>query len=243
MFHVEHKKKGGPLRVPLNTSHFDFYKSDYFLILRSRKECIKFRRIGKFDLDHPTFSIRIRVDEFRVSFQSGVHFCNLAGNRHESIRNRFYGLDGTEYFLFGQGLTLGLNVYKNNVAQFALGEVRNPDDSDIAFYTDPLVIFRVFQFSRCIHNRYFFTMRKYIKKFNERQNVPIIYFFMICKRRNERLLHHFQCAFDELFYRAVGFFFQQFVEHLFNRRFGEAEHRECATGLFAQGGSRAGGFE
>ena len=108
------------MRAPLNTSHFDFYKSDYLLILRSRKEIIKFRRIGEFDLDHPAFAIGIGVHELGSALEFGVDFDDFTGNRHKRIGDRLDGLDGAENLFLREGFALGLDVHENNVTELAL---------------------------------------------------------------------------------------------------------------------------
>ena len=70
------------------------------------EEAVEFGDVVHFDLDDPSFAVRIAVDEFGILFVSEgfVDFEDFASDGHEQLGGGLHGFNGAEFFLGVKGL-------------------------------------------------------------------------------------------------------------------------------------------
>ena len=67
----------------------------------------------------------------------------------------FNGFNRSENFALSERFPYGGHVYKDDIAQLALGKIGNPYIGFIAFDPNPFVIFRVLQVGWNVHRLWF----------------------------------------------------------------------------------------
>ena len=94
-------------------------------------------------MDYPALAIRILVHELRVRLNRLIESCHLPCDRQEQIAHRLDRLDGPEDLLRVEGLAHRFDFDENDVAQLALGEIRDAHRGNITLEPNPFVLFCV----------------------------------------------------------------------------------------------------
>src|SRR5882672_8963983 len=102
-----------------------------------------FGGIGELDFDEPRGAVRIRVQGFGSAGQRGIGFRDFAGYRGENLADRLDRFHRAEH-LSGRDLRADRwHFHEDDVAQFMLRVVGDPDRASAAGDFDPLVFLGV----------------------------------------------------------------------------------------------------
>ena len=153
------KDPGSTVRIMITIPHR--IPGILFLVSRSKrltdlgfvsgviKEAVKLGDVVHFDLDDPSFTIGVAVDEFGILFVSKgfVDFEDFASDGHEQFGGSLHSFDGAKFFLSFKGFAndVGVNINESDVAKFVLCVIGNADVGFFAFKADPFVVVGVLQ--------------------------------------------------------------------------------------------------
>ena len=99
--------------------------SDEFFVSFGIKEVINLRRVGEFNLDHPSLAVGICIDEVSLRIKLFVFLQNRAADRHEEIRYGLDGLNRSENLTVAEFLAHSLDLNENYITQLTLGVDRD----------------------------------------------------------------------------------------------------------------------
>ena len=100
----------------------------------------------------PAFAVGVLVDDRGVGVDGLVEFEHFAAHGQEGVADSLHGLDRAEDLSGGEGFAHGRDIDEHDVAQLALCEVGNADYGHIALDPAPLVVVRVSEVCRYVHN-------------------------------------------------------------------------------------------